>query len=288
MSDSPTPPPIQPPVLDEEPSPPTKGSSLKLVLIIVGCVVGGFILISLLFGAMLMPKLQDARGLAKKAACMANLNGIGKAVELYKESFRAGPPLMNATDTRDPETPIRFATTNLNPDTTPGAWTSGEGDMGANAMQNVWLLIKEHLVSEAAFFCPADTALTPRESPTGDPKMYGWSDSGNFSYGMQSPYDANGNRNPWADDMNGSVVVFADKNPGGPLTATRRPSNHQKLGTAYLVASGSVGFHDERTDSLCGMNGDDIYSVQDPRGNNTDLGGVPTNFDDTYICKPGK
>jgi hypothetical protein len=287
MSDPATPPPIPPPMPEDEPVPPTGGSGLKLALIIVGCIAAAGIVLAIFLSASLHPRLKQARSLARKAACMANLNGIGKSVELYKESFHQGPPLINAFETRDPETPIRFATTDLNPDTAPGAWTSGKGDMGPNAMQNVWLMMKEDLVPEMAFICPADSAYTDRESPTGAPRKYGWSDSSNFSYGMQSPYDANGNMNPWAEDMNGSVVVFADKNPGGPLTATRKPSNHKKLGTAYLIAAGSVGFHDDPTSSMCGMNGDDIYSVQDAYGGNTDEGGVPANDDDTYICKPG-
>ena len=153
-------------------------------------------------------------------------------------------------------------------------------------VQNVWLLMKEDLVGEAAFVCPADN---PSDREGG---KFGWSDQDNYSYGMQYPYAITGNGNPWVEDMNGSVVIFADKNPGPEgaiygLTSTRRPSNHRTLGTAFLVASGSAGFHDEREDSKCGKDGDDIYTIQASGGANTTGKGKPENEDDTYICEPG-
>ena len=254
-----------------------KGFTLIELLVVIAIIA--------LLVTLLLPKLQQARQLAKKAACMANLNGIGKAVELYKESFHKGPPLINDEFTAPEETIPVDATTDDNPDEVQGAWDG----FGENAMQNVWLLMKEDLVGEAAFLCPADSPSDREGAGNTQPGKYGWSDGDNFSYGMQSPYSTNSNGNPWVDDMNGSVVIFADKNPGGPLTVDLKPSNHRTLGTAFVVASGSAGFHDERANSLCGKDGDDIYTIQDAAGDNeTTISGspVPANDDDTFICRP--
>ena len=254
-----------------------KGFTLIELLVVIAIIA--------LLVTLLLPKLQQARQLARKSTCMANLKGIGTATELYKESFHKGPPIINS-DYMQPEQAIPAdATTDDNPNETEGAWDG----LGENAMQNVWLLMKEDLLVESGFTCPGDSELTDREGPGGaQPGKYGWSDTDNFSYGMQFPYseDSLNNQNPWVDDMNGSVVIFADKNPGGPLSITVKPSNHRTLGTAYLIASGSAGFHDERTDSLCGKDGDDIYSIQDINGNTTTVNAVPFNEDDTYICMP--
>jgi prepilin-type N-terminal cleavage/methylation domain-containing protein len=254
-----------------------KGFTLIELLVVIAIIA--------LLVTLLLPKLQQARQLAKKAACMANLNGIGKAVELYKESFHKGPPLINRAPGSDPETDIPVdSTTDLRPEEVGGvaAWDN----FGANAMQNVWLLMKEDLVGEVAFLCPADSPSERTGPGTDQPGKFGWSDSDNFSYGMQSPYSENGNKNPWVDDMNGSVVIFADKNPGAPLSVDQKPTNHRSLGTAFLIASGSAGFHGERENSLCGKDGDDIYTIQDDAGNDLGTEGLPGNEDDTYICRP--
>jgi len=84
---------------------------------------------------------------------------------------------------------------------------------------------------------------------------------------MHWPYVGNGtdtNPAPLSATLSASMVILADQNPGGAVGDDRTVSNHRLLGTAYLMASGSVGFRDSRDDSRCGPHGDDIYTVQLP------------------------
>jgi len=70
--------------------------------------------------------------------------------------------------------------------------------------------------------------------------------------------------------------VFADRNPGGLVGPSRKPSNHPKDGEAYLMHNGSAGFYKSLTDAKC--NGDDIYV-----SGNGKAGGMPTSPTDTSI-----
>ena len=287
MSDSVTPPPVQPPPL--EPAPRSKGSGLKLALIIVGCAVGGFVVLSVLLSALLLPKMTQARSLAKRAACMANLNGVGKSILLYEETTRGQYPLFQQQEQRPGGVnmpPTSVTTTNAGA----GQWPAVMGD---TPMQNAWLLIQEDLISEQGFHCPADSDYQPRTAAGGPIGRYGWNSPYNYSYGMHWPYaqDAHGNANPapFSDDLNGSHVVFADLNPGGPVGPDRKPSNHAKLGTGFLLASGSAGWLDgdasvsEFGGSSRSAKGDEIYANGDGVA-----GGLPTSDRDVSIALSGR
>ncbi len=291
MSDSiPPAPPVQPP-LPEAPTP-SGGSGAKLAIIIVACVVGGFVAIVLLLAVMLMPNLNRARGLARKAACMANLNGIGKSVVLYSEIQRGQYPLIHLAE-RAPNgansAPTSANTTDAEPDS--GQWPEVMGD---SAMQNVWLLIHESLIVESGFRCPADIESQKRLVVDPRAAKYGWNSPFNYSYGMQWPYetDAAGKANsaPLSDALDGRMVIFADRNPGGPVGATRRPSNHPKLGTGVLLASGTVEWIDKGSSVFTTkyarrlpLAPEEIYANGDGAP-----GALPTSATDTSICLSGR
>ncbi len=243
---------------------------------------------------LLVPALQYALSLARKTTCMGNLDGLGTSLVMYTQSAGGRMPLIDRGCT-SPEGPISSdGSTNV---------PLGEGGedwagFGENAMQNVWLLIKMDLVGEGAFKCPADDVyVSRRESARAigkdRPEEGGWYETANVSYGMHWPYDGTGqnvNPAPLSDALPAAAVILADKNPGGAVSAAiggRAPSNHQKLGTAYLTASGNGGFCDIADGSQCGKNGDDIYTVQTADGDNSDqTGQMPANRNDTYICLP--
>jgi hypothetical protein len=165
-------------------------------------------------------------------------------------------------------------------------------------MQNVWILIKKGYLQEGGLHCPSDDRYQARvkedpELETYEPVLeWGWTSPQQFSYGIQWPYQRllEGDRNaavPFDDGLNGSVVIFADRNPGGAVTGVEPgetpPSNHQNSGTSYLQKGGHAGFWDSTTNSNAGYKRDEIYHAnnKDHEYPRTDDG--PKYSTDTYI-----
>jgi|GEM_PF-2013676 len=244
------------------------GKGLALAGVIVGAC--GVVFVNTLILAILMPALGGARELAKQAACQANLNMIGKACKLYSAMSQDLYPYPMIAAMGNPNAPLDSGT------------KDSPFQCSPNGMNNVWLLIQQNLLSPNAFKCPSDSGWVQR-----DPNLatYGWTSLKQFSYGIQYPYDPNkvgyGLGNP---NLDGGVVVFADRNPGGSVGPSRKPSNHPKDGEAYLMNNGSAGFYKSTHDSAAGFSstptkqGDDIYVSGDGKA-----GGMPTDPNDTSI-----
>ncbi|MHC4984527.1 MAG: type II secretion system protein [Planctomycetota bacterium] len=252
------------------------GFTLIELLVVIG-------IISVLL-TLLIPAIRMAQALARKDKCLANLRGIGQAMAVFGETASGRYPMIDRQAT-DPEAAIpRSGPTNRRFGEDGETWAS----LGPNAMQNVWLLIQDDLVPEQIFHCPADDTYASAEVGETWPRKFGWYESANVSYGMHWPYAGDGtdaNPVPLTTALSASMVILADQNPGGAVGDDLGPSNHKLLGTAYLMASGGVGFRDSRDDSRCGLHGDDIYTVQDDSGANTDqVSDMPTNDMDSYIC----
>ncbi len=263
-----------------------KGFTLIELLVVVA-------IISLLV-VMLLPAIQHAIAMAKKAACMNNLRSVNSAAALYADGNTNALPVIDPEYT-NPEESI--------PDDGPTDVPFGEDGedwvfLGQNVMQNVWLLVSEDLITPEVFHCPADDRYKSRERSAIEasddfPRDFGWYSPDNYSYGMHWSYDGNGTDiNPARLNagLPSAFVTFADRNPGGAVgegPGEFAPSNHKRLGTAYLTAVGSVGFRKKLTDSRCGKSGDDIYTVQSPDGSNSDqISAMPVSRTDTYICLP--
>lgn len=60
-----------------------KTSVAKILLIVAGIGCAGFLMIVLLFGAILYPNYARARGQGQVTACKANLKNIATALEMY-------------------------------------------------------------------------------------------------------------------------------------------------------------------------------------------------------------
>ena len=271
MNDSVTPPPGQGP-----PPAPGKGSGAKLGMIIIASIIGGFAVVSFLPPIL---RLRDHGG-HTRAYCQANLNGIGKAITLYMFQNNDRFPMIRPNETVGGganSAPTWANRTDDDYDT--GQWEAALGDQ---AMQNVWLMIKEGLVPADTFRCPADRDW--EERPTSS--RYGWTSAYEYSYGMHWPYvlEAQGDRNPapFSVDLDGGMVIFADLNPGGPIGPNRRPSNHPKEGTGYLLFSGTVQWQDPSR-SACGIGGDEIYTNAAGVA-----GGRPQSKTDTSISLSGR
>lgn len=299
----------------------TKGFTLVELLVVIAIIA--------VLATIVIPTLTRATELANQAVCGGNMNAGGKAIQLYmKENDERTPRLISAGNPHAQGSAIALEAYKLD------TWdrfffaTDEPKDGGAitdvNAMQNVWLLIRKGLVTESAFQCPSDQGWKKRTKETGETdaqgeaiNQYGWARSDQFSYGLHWPYDKDSagttvNPAPFDKDLNGSVAVMADRNPGDgtqgvndnikddgtPDAVTKiTPSNHRKDGENVLLMGGQVGFYKEKgpedtpKDSLAGFNKDDIYVSQAAAPTVTDLpqnDGDGTNGDestyDTIIC----
>jgi prepilin-type N-terminal cleavage/methylation domain-containing protein len=223
--------------------------------------------------SIMVPTIVRVRDAAKIPVCTANLSAIGKGFVQYAsltgiEQF----PIIDA-NASNPEAPLQAASGGSGSSSDDANLLILRDKLGQNAMQNVWLLMTTGVAVEAAFRCPADTGAGERSK---DAKRYGWTSLKEFSYGIQYPYDQTGKVNygaPWRQ-IDGGVVIMADRNPGGIVDPTKTPSfrhsNHPNSGIATLNKNSSVGFYYSTGDSLAGKDRDEIYA------NNLDVvGGMP-------------
>ncbi|MDP6543766.1 MAG: type II secretion system protein [Phycisphaerae bacterium] len=263
-----------------------KGFTLIDLVVVIACIA----VLAAGPACMLNRAAEQATRMARIAACQANLNGIGKAVAMYRaEDTNARFPLLFTVG--QPES-------NIEP-------THAAGDLEAlktklkgseAAMQNVWVLIDRGLVPEIAFECHADKDYVDRKFENrADRKAHkmGWRSSAEFSYGMHFPYkrimiDDKEVLNPayLGPQLKGSFVIMADKNPSQNnepavgVGSVKSPSNHGDLGEGLLTYSGVVDWKQRDVDSK--VNGDDIYTI-DTRDNLNPA--TPANMDDQYIVR---
>jgi len=181
--------------------------------------------------------------------CMANLNAIGKAFAMYGAENDDKYPLL--TDQGDATAAVGKHTVSDKLD---------DGRLGTNAMQNVWVMMKEPCayVPQTAFHCPSDRTWTERTASA----KYGWTSDTEFSYGLHWPYakDAGGNENPAALSiaLDETFTIMADQCPAsGTVGEKVPPSNHPRHGTTYLTPAGAVDIHRSTADAV--INGDDVY-----------------------------
>jgi prepilin-type N-terminal cleavage/methylation domain-containing protein len=263
----------------------SKGFTLVELLVVVG-------IIAMLVG-ILMPTLGRAREIAQVAMCAANLNAIGKGIQLHMTDTEQYPRLWN--DATNAQLMAPFTTTS---DVNDIAQLTNK-----NAMNNVWALIKDNTLQEEHFECPSDGDYKSRkdcESAGTAPLSYGWNAWENFSYGTHKPQPANDNTHmsPLSTKLAGSFPIFADKNyhqdynssvgkVAGKVwydstTRWRKPGNHPRDGFNWLTMGSSCKKmkYSEGTRkrfSACGINGDDIYLPADNNGTTGDVAVAATN-----------
>jgi hypothetical protein len=235
-----------------------------VVVILVGVIL--FTVALLIVGKdWLFPRRSDRH----RGICRNNLKSLGVGLLQYSgTSDENGPfPILDRTFT-NPHAELNANTGTDDPNLCSGGWfVQGRtpSPLGQNAMQNMWLLIKAGLAEERHFRCPLDRGWTPRPNAPGKqaPWKYGWTDLSQFSYGIQYPYDPNGNSNPacpfnkWST-LDEKLVIMADRNPGGSVGPGRKPSNHPD-GEAVLYRGLSADFYESTQDSKASYHNDDIY-----------------------------
>ncbi len=266
-----------------------RGFTLVELLVVVG-------IIAMLVG-ILMPTLGRALEIARVASCAANLNAVGKGIKMHSSEFDGKFPLL--FDEGDTDADVTATTDS---DEVDGA------TLGANAMQNVWVMIKKGTILENHFKCPSDKMWkTRKEIDSTDLKTYGWVSWYNFSYGMHKPYSDPGGSNKASLTMSkrGDFIIFADKNFGADETSgcvyrtsdllCRKPANHPADGFNYLSFGASVqkGRYDDTdtsgtSQSTVGISGDDVFLAGDDDGETISTAAVtgtpdPTDDTDTFI-----
>jgi prepilin-type N-terminal cleavage/methylation domain-containing protein len=191
-----------------------KGFTLIELLVVIAIIA--------LLVSILLPSLNRARELAKRAICGANLNGIGKALALYKTAnddrypFISDEPGMTWDDT-----PILGGA--------PDIYTLDKNATQMNStlhiVENLNILVAEGMTSFKMFRCPSAGGEVMRRNVDlaggGQNQSYGFIDRDGkpyCDYAYQLGYSYEDASTPgWCpldDSMDSSVPIMADQ-PGG-------------------------------------------------------------------------
>jgi len=253
----------------------TKGFTLIELLVVIAIIA--------LLVSILLPSLNRARELAKRAICGTNLHGVGQAFALYQGDNKDQWPWLSVDD-YDAETGTLYE-------------DSPEEDSGARGITALLFMLIRQGQSADIFTCPSDEgAVTedevkhtyggtqvynydfgPTESAASSGEAYGHT---KCSYSFQAPiYSSSGDLvgNGVSSRSRGSIVIMADKSPdyedadGSPTALnwesdltpaqikTGMSQNHGG-GEAinFLMADASVG---RETRADVGLEQDDIYTL---------------------------
>ncbi len=161
-----------------------KGFTLIELLVVIA-IIG-------LLVSILVPSINQAQKAAKRAACQANLSGLGKALAMYQTAnkdvfpFIAGGAFRDSgSGTRSMDFAAKPAYAVADVDETSGGWVFGlDGDIAVETndlhiVENLNLLSqKEFINSWKNYRCPQVGSETMDRSDPGDAPMWGFVDVG--------------------------------------------------------------------------------------------------------------
>ena len=202
---------------------PTKRGFTLIELLVVIAIIA-------LLVSILLPSLNRARELAKRAVCSTNLNGMGKALVLYSSSNDDKMPSTGSYGYDvDPagqadESAFRDA---VDDGVSGTANTAGVTDCN---IQSYYLLILEGFMSNKSFRCPSDDDYV--EPTSGEIGFTAWA---NVSYGLQPASPADTETDVYGSRLgvsgqSGSMIIAGDKpyvaSAGGTPATDKTTPNH--------------------------------------------------------------
>jgi len=258
-----------------------KGFTLIELLVVISIIA---LLISIL-----VPSISMAQKLARRAACGANLSGIGKSIALYQGIANDQYPMIQnrPASARSPRVRMDYAAEMLPggsddvfalDDGVAGGEDQGDTSNKLNVPENLNLLVKEKFVSAWKMFrCPQVSRDTMDRGASGN-YAYGFRDKDGtiyIDYAMHNGYnaakDANENAARFTNRMDGGMVILGDQH-GYEVEGEDIPDfakvdkdsdnmgrgwNHEDAGINVLTAGYSVNWSKS---IYCGKEKDNVYA----------------------------
>lgn len=264
--------------------------------------------IVLLMG-ILMPALARTRQKAFRMACVTNLSGIGKAMQIYANDYEDEFPRSGGKNSRwashipDWRAKNRFGAFNISP--------NGSGGT-ANISSCFYLLVKCCELIPKSFICSGDTGaieFNPADDGISGQNLvdfwdFGFEPSTHCSYSYHMPFGlyaltissdpglaVAADRNPWQNSPAAAAKWFPGfYNPNGSREAVKfgNAIAHQEEAQNVLFVDFHVG---QEKRSFCGINDDNIYTFWDGGdiriGSPPLIGSEPSNRLDSLLVNDG-
>ncbi len=258
----------------------TKGFTLIELLVVIA-IIG-------LLVSILVPSVTRVQALAKRVSCQANLNGLGKAITIYKSMNDDDFPIIDQSKSSEYMSDLGGT---VDEDAN-GSLAGLDGAM----VQNLCLLIKEDNTTWKMFRCPAVSGRVMTRDGTTN-RDYGFKDADDnifCDYALHMGYEDDGtNTNPAPfTKLSDSVPIMGDVATDGtnyaPTTAnpTGYAGNHGKDGTNMLKGPSNVAFYKEDIDTI-GVDEDNPYTNKTGTNtNSTDGPGLPFDDKDSVLIEP--
>ena len=192
----------------------TKGFTLIELLVVIAIIA--------LLVSILLPSLNRARELAKRAICAANLNGMGKGMVMYASSSDDQAPWIAYSEYLN----TAIITGDDNSEENEGA--SGS-PIDRNVSSLMFMIVRDGQPADL-FCCPSASKNPPDETTRSDEVQYGgtatnddgaldwdFSESENCTYSYQAPiYDKTTQlqTNAVVSNVPAGVPIIADRTPG--------------------------------------------------------------------------
>jgi prepilin-type N-terminal cleavage/methylation domain-containing protein len=249
-----------------------KGFTLIELLVVIAIIA--------LLVSILMPSLNRARELARRAACAMNLGSLGKGIGLYQAGYKEKfPALANATTDAQGAINVEPEMKAITDSADESAFLDGDV-LGNGSVNAYYLLVNKGYVEEEGFKCPSDETYSVGGEGTATGRKYdlgfdGWE---NLSYALQpTNIDATQFSSRPGNNSKGSMIIASDQviastaslTVTGLLPEAENTVNHGYEYYNVLTVNGSVkklnrtknvGSGTESQKSEVGYNQDEIFT----------------------------